>query len=242
VKLPPIPSFQMPGEFPAKIGIYNIFIVSKSGGLIYHYDHNVPNCETEKTFSFPLDIKLEMEHKRVAVAFGERDGIRIGHSLLALNGKTVVVVNGKAVLEDDKQNGDRDIFQIIQDKESYPLNLKFGRPKTTTNEKIVLASMFVPFFALAVQLSPEQGSSGIQELETDTFKLHCFQTVTGVKFLVVCDPKQMGVDQLLDKIYELYADFALKNPFYSLEMPIRADLFDQNLQVAIDQIEKTGFI
>jgi len=145
-------------------------------------------------------------------------------------------------LEDDKQNGDRDIFQIIQDKESYPLNLKFGRPKTTTNEKIVLASMFVPFFALAVQLSPEQGSSGIQELETDTFKLHCFQTVTGVKFLVVCDPKQMGVDQLLDKIYELYADFALKNPFYSLEMPIRADLFDQNLQVAIDQIEKTGFI
>ena len=30
-----------------------------------------------------------------------------------------------------------------------------------------------------------------------------------------------GVDQLLDKIYELYADFALKNPFYSLEMPIR---------------------
>jgi hypothetical protein len=68
------------------------------------------------------------------------------------------------------------------------------------------------------------------------------QTVTGVKFLVVSDPKQQGIDQLLDKIYELYSDFALKNPFYSLEMPIRADLFDQNLQVAIDQIERTGFI
>ena len=53
---------------------------------------------------------------------------------------------------------------------------------------------------------------------------------------------QMGIDQLLDKIYELYSDFALKNPFYSLEMPIRADLFDTNLQVAIDQIERTGFI
>ena len=59
---------------------------------------------------------------------------------------------------------------------------------------------------------------------------------------VVYDPKQKSIDQLLDKIYELYADFALKNPFYSLEMPIRADLFDQNLQVAIDQIERTGFI
>ena len=68
------------------------------------------------------------------------------------------------------------------------------------------------------------------------------QTVTGVKFLVLSDPKQLGIDQLLEKIYEVYSDFALKNPFYSLEMPIRADLFDQNLTVAIDQIERTGFI
>jgi hypothetical protein len=36
------------------------------------------------------------------------------------------------------------------------VNLKFGRPKITTNEKIVLASMFYPLYALAVQLSPEQ--------------------------------------------------------------------------------------
>lgn len=230
----------MPGELARTMGIYNVFIVSKSGGLIYHYDHSTPVSETEKTFSFPLDIKLEMEHKRVAVVFGERDGIRIGHSLLAINGTNVTITNGKAVLENDKDGAD--VFQIINDKENYPLNLKFGRPKVTTNEKIVLASMFYPLFALAVQLSPEQGSSGIQELESDTFKLYCSQTVTGVKFLVVCDPKQMGIDQLLDKIYELYADYALKNPFYSLEMPIRADLFDQSLQVAIDQIERTGFI
>ena len=53
---------------------------------------------------------------------------------------------------------------------------------------------------------------------------------------VVYDPKQKSIDQLLDKIYELYADFAPKIPFYSLEMLIRADLFDQNLQLAIYQI------
>lgn len=221
------------------MGIYNIFIVSKSGGLIYHYDHNVPLRETEKTFGYPLDIRLQQEHKRVSVVFGERDGIRIGHSLLALNGATVSVLNGKAVVDGDAE---KDVFEMIKDKENYPLSLKFGRPKVTTNEKIVLASMFYPLYALAVQLSPEHGSSGIQELDTDTFKLTCTQTVTGVKFMVVCDPKQMGVDQLLEKIYELYADFALKNPFYSLEMPIRADLFETNLQVAIDQIERTGFI
>lgn len=43
----------------------------------------------------------------------------------------------------------------------------------------------------------------------------------GIKFVVLADPRQAGIDSLLRKIYEIYSDFALKNPFYSLEMPIR---------------------
>ena len=107
------------------------------------------------------------------------------------------------------------MFDVLADKTNFPLNLKFGRRKVTTNEKIVLASMF---YALAVQLSPDQvssmqfiitsvlysshsqGSSCIKELETDTFKLHCNQTLTGVKFIVIADRNQQGIDQLLDKV------------------------------------------
>lgn len=48
------------------------------------------------------------------------------------------------------------------------------------------------------------------------------------------------MEQLLRKIYELYADYVLKNPFYSLEMPIRCELFDINLQSLLEQVEKTG--
>ena len=50
------------------------------------------------------------------------------------------------------------MFEVLADKNNFPLNLKFGRPTITTNEKIVLASIFYPLFALAVQLSPEQVS------------------------------------------------------------------------------------
>lgn len=110
----------------------------------------------------------------------------------------------------------------------------------TTNEKIFLASMFYPLFAIASQLSPEPRSSGIEVLEADTFKLHCFQTLTGVKFITIADPHQTGMDALLRRIYELYADYALKNPFYSLEMPIRCELFETNLQTLLEQVEKTG--
>ncbi len=53
-------------------------------------------------------------------------------------------------------------LQYLEDRSHYPVSLKFGRPRVTTNEKIVLASMFYPLYALAVQLSPDTGSSGIQ--------------------------------------------------------------------------------
>ncbi|XP_044731465.1 trafficking protein particle complex subunit 4 [Chrysoperla carnea] len=211
--------------------IYGVYIVSKSGGLIFNHDHNVPKYETEKTFSYPLDIKLIYQNKSIVVVFGQRDNINVGNVLLAVNG--IAITNRQ--LDDG-----RDVFDVIENKENYPLNLKFGRPKMTTNEKIFLASMFYPLFAIASQLSPEPKSSGIEVLEADKFKLHCFQTLTGVKFMVVAERTQAGMEILLKKIYELYADYALKNPFYSLEMPIRCELFDTHLQALLDQVEKSG--
>lgn len=211
--------------------IYGVYIVSKSGGLIFNHDHNVPKIETEKTFSYPLDIKLANENKKIIVEFGQRDGINVGHILYAING--IPVTGGQ--LDDG-----RDAMQVLENKENYPISLRFGRPKMTTNEKIFLASMFYPLFAIASQLSPEPKCSGIEVLEADTFKLHCFQTVTGVKMMVVAERTQAGMDILLKRIYELYADFALKNPFYSLEMPIRCELFDTNLKLVLEQIEKSG--
>ena len=131
------------------MGVFYVFIVSKSGGLIFNYDHKVPAVETEKTYSYPLDIQLKFENNRIVVAFGERDGVSIGHALLA--------VNGQQVTYKELPDG-RDVFEVIADQANFPLNLKFGRPKITTNEKIVLASMFYPLYALAVQLSPDQVS------------------------------------------------------------------------------------
>ncbi|XP_057656645.1 trafficking protein particle complex subunit 4 [Diorhabda carinulata] len=211
--------------------IYGIYIVSKSGGLIFNYDNVVPKIETERKFSYPLDIKLRTENKKIVVEFGQKDGIQVGHVLNAINGIPVTghqMDNGQSALE------------FLDKKENYPVTLQFGRPKMTTNEKIFLASMFYPLFAIASQLSPEPKSSGIEVLEADTFRLNCFQTLTGVKIMIVSDRAQIGVEILLKRIYELYADYALKNPFYSLEMPIRCELFDSNLKNVLEQIEKVG--
>ena len=113
----------------------------------------------------------------------------------SINGTPVVVsdprkgTEAKATLE---APDNREVFEVINNKNNYPLNLKFGRPRITTNEKIILASTFYPLYALSVQLSPETQSSGIQELETDTFKLHCSQTVTGIKCIMPCDRSDLA--------------------------------------------------
>ncbi|XP_035204884.1 trafficking protein particle complex subunit 4-like [Stegodyphus dumicola] len=194
------------------MAVVSVYIVSKAGGMIYQYDHNAVPIECEKTFSYPLDLVLENVNNRTVVTFGQMDNIKVGHIVLAING---IPVSGC------KLSDGRDVFDILKNEQNYPINIKFGRPRLGTNEKIVLASTFHSLFAIASQLSPEPHSSGIEVLEADTFKLYCHQTITGTKFIVVVDPKQTGVENLLKKIYELYTDYALKNPFYSLEMPIR---------------------
>lgn len=55
--------------------IYGVYIVSKSGGLIFNHDHNVPKVEIEKVFNYPIDLTLEYDAKKVSVVFGQKDGI-----------------------------------------------------------------------------------------------------------------------------------------------------------------------
>ncbi|KAI5745065.1 hypothetical protein M8J76_007938 [Diaphorina citri] len=172
--------------------IYGVYIVSKSGGLIFNYDHNVPKIENAVTFQFPLNIKLTLENKKIVVSFGQRDGILVGHVLTAVN---------DAVIKNGQLDDGTDVLEFLSKPESFPVKLTFTRPRMTTNEKIFLAS---------------------------------------VKFMIVGDTNQSGLDLILKKIYELYADYALKNPFYSLEMPIRCELFDTHLQNLLQQHEKTG--
>ena len=77
--------------------------------------------------------------------------------------------------------------------------------------------------------NPGVASSGIESMETQFFRLSCFQTLTGMKFLLFTDPLTPNTDFLMKGVYERYADFVMKNPFYQLEMPIRVEAWDRTL-------------
>ncbi|KAI1365038.1 Sybindin-like protein [Xylaria arbuscula] len=128
-----------------------------------------------------------------------------------------------------------------------------GLEKISTNDYLVLAGTFHGVHAITTRLNPvkpQQSASsaadsipnrpdppsGLEVLESENFRLQCFNTLTGTKFLLFTDTLQANVDVAMRKVYDLYADYVTKNPFYQLEMPIRCDTFDRKLNSYIREI------
>ncbi|CAG9535681.1 unnamed protein product [Cercopithifilaria johnstoni] len=217
--------------------IQHVFIINRAGSLIYDWDGKVDCTGVEKTFSYPLDIVLDIVDQKVTVVFGERDGIGLRYTVSAVNGAPVQAC--KVIFD----GAEKMVLDVIQDEMNYPLSIRFQPPTITTNEKIILSSTFHSLYTIAAQLSPALKSSGIQVLFTNHFKLYCYQSTTGVKFVVVGSLSlNHGVDGLLRRIYELYADFALKNPFYSIDMPIRCQRFDDAIRNLIERQDKFSML
>ena len=61
----------------------------------------------------------------------------------------------------------------------YTKNLSKLAPNLTTNDSLRMGSTFHGLHAIATQIAPVV-SSGIVRMETDTFNLQCFQTLTGM--------------------------------------------------------------
>ncbi|DAZ95648.1 TPA: hypothetical protein N0F65_002277 [Lagenidium giganteum] len=116
----------------------------------------------------------------------------------------------------------------------YQQDLSSAAPKLSSNDHLRLGSTFHSMHAIAALASPS-GPGGIDMLETDTFRLQCYQTPTGIKFFVTAALGTPEVDTALRSIYELYVDYVLKNPFYELEMPIRCSLFNTGLKAYVDK-------
>ncbi|KAL6062415.1 Trafficking protein particle complex subunit [Balamuthia mandrillaris] len=102
-------------------------------------------------------------------------------------------------------------------------------------DPVRLGGLLYGMHTFTSKLSPVPDCTGLEVLETDTFRLHCFQTLTGTKFFMTADAKRTNVDKVLQSIYVLYTDYVLKNPFYEFkrEQPIRCAKFDYHLDELI---------
>ena len=142
----------------------------------------------------------------------------------------------------------------------------------SANEYLVIASTFQSIHAIASQLDPllipsadgvnKSKCSGIEYLSfSPHFDVHCLQSPTGVKFLLITSctmpspttpptsPTTTGTvtlgitssakaSMVLYKIWELYADYVCKNVMQVLEMPIRSELFEGQMIRLVSQYQK----
>lgn len=103
-------------------------------------------------------------------------------------------------------------------------------------------------------LSPNSNRQGLQHIDTDFFSLYLFQTLTGSKFVIVTSPaakqdhsletpasakgelrKQYElVEEYFKQFYILYCDYVMKDPFYSVDMPIKSALFEAKIKAACE--------
>lgn len=51
----------------------------------------------------------------------------------------------------------------------------------------------------------------------------------GTKFVLLTSLVEPTVDAMLQKVYEIYAEAVMKNPFHTPEMPIRTEGFDTKI-------------
>jgi hypothetical protein len=109
--------------------VHSFYVISRNGGLIFSYEHSIPKIELEKTFSYPLDFVLKHSQKGAMVEFGQRDGIKVGHTILSINGVPVrgnfidFTTSSSTNTDDDQQTlppTSRDIVEYLSDSTNFP--------------------------------------------------------------------------------------------------------------------------
>lgn len=99
--------------------------------------------------------------------------------------------------------------------------------------------------------------SGLRQLSTDQFTMYIYQTMTGLKFVALssnvlsshhttangtvdktksANLASQVADNFLRKIYCVYSDYVMKDPFYSMEMPIKSETFDKKVKEMVNNL------
>lgn len=162
----------------------------------------------------------------------------------------------------------------------FQKDINTGLSKLSANDYLVLAGTLHSVHAIATKLKPAGCKSthedpqsinsrilatgravtpnlnnlGLQHVDTDFFSLYVFQTLTGIKFVIVTSPaakqdhsletpgsvkgelrKQYElVEEYFKQFYILYCDYVMKDPFYSIDMPIKSALFEAKVKTACE--------
>jgi hypothetical protein len=69
-----------------------------------------------------------------------------------------------------------------------------------------------------------------QSYATSTYRLHYFETATGLRLILITNPKVPSLRECLRQVYSgIYVEYVTKNPVQPLGTPITSTYFSQSL-------------
>lgn len=119
----------------------------------------------------------------------------------------------------------------------------------SSDAMLIAAASFHSMDALSTLLTPpsvleREGKSEnktpfkpkLESVVTDTFRLHCYETMTGMKFVLCADLSlsQQEARAFLKQLYEAFSDYVLKDPFFVPEQLIKNKNFEKSLQTLLE--------
>ena len=80
------------------------------------------------------------------------------------------------------------------------------------------------------KMSPMDMKTGFQNIQTSRYKLHYYETPSGLKFIMNTDLTVDNMRVHLHQMYSsIYVEYVVKNPLASLSEPITSELFKTKL-------------
>ncbi|AMD22712.1 HHL058Cp [Eremothecium sinecaudum] len=221
------------------MAIKSLFIINKSGGLVYHRDF-IPSPK-EKLSSNEHLILAGTLHSVVAIA-SQLTPKALQLSKQASNSQSVSAnSNGGAAGASAAVSTNGSSLTLGPADHVIPYVPGVG---TEANGNCTpgqpIGSYLAPdYFS---ESFPSWNKSGLKNVVTDDFSFFVYQALTGIKFVLVSTQRTTSnraiqiAENILRKVYCIYSDYVMKNPFYSVDMAIRNEPFDKKLQALVESL------
>lgn len=101
----------------------------------------------------------------------------------------------------------------------------------------LMYGMIFSIKSFAQRLSPTDMKEGFLNFSTSKYKLHFFETHSGLKFIMNTDLHCGGMKDVLHQIFSsLYVEYVVKNPLCELDKPVTSELFKVKLDEYIKSL------
>ncbi|SGZ40597.1 uncharacterized protein HGUI_02797 [Hanseniaspora guilliermondii] len=216
------------------MSLESLLIINKSGGLIYNKNFN-DNIEKNINSNDMLILASTL------------------HSAFTLTNCILPEVLQKysESYNDSKERKENEEELDVTDSErnKFPIKVKYypigNKVNITTNNMIAnellreTTMIGTELFYNKKDIIDYEQVSCIRHIDSDVLDVYFYQSITGIKFISISNKKEnLGVDRMtcfMMRVYSLFSDVVLKNPFYSVEMPIRKNkLFDDKIQMLVE--------